>query len=238
MNNNIIFKSPIAGVKHYKVIKNEMKYWLPEHLSTILKYINYDIETEKQLNKKYYAYIVKMVIIIGFSLGDRIGETRALRFVDVLGDLNCISIKHSINYDPKDPNYLSPTKTDNSSEVVYVSPKVIKEIETYKHFLIHEMGFEVNDMTPVLYNFNKKRPYSDTRLRALFDDYIEKSGVPRIRMYDLRHTTATTLMAEGYDMYIIQDKLRHKSIRTTIDEYGHITLNKRKEVAKVTDKYF
>ena len=236
VSEEIIFKNPLHGVKPYRVENSEMKYWLPQNIKDILNVIEMDIRTKENLNK-HPAYIIKMVVLIGFSLGDRIGETRALRFSDINKGACSINIKHSINYDPRAESFLSTTKTKKSEASVFVTEKLISEIDKYKNFLIKEMNIKINYNTPILINPATLTPYSDTRLRVLFNYYIKKAGVPKIRMYDLRHTTATTLMSEGCDMYIIQDKLRHESIRTTIDKYGHITSIKRKEIAKITDKY-
>lgn len=237
ISEEIIFKSPLVGIKPYRVEKSEMKYWLPEDIKKILNVINNDIQSEN-ITVKHHAYLVKMIILIGFSLGDRIGETRALRFKDLNEDKCYISIKHSINYDPKANNFLANTKTKKSDNTVFVTKKLILEILQYKKFLLDEMNLKLTEESPILINPKTNFPYSDTILRKRFNYYIKKADVPKIRMYDLRHTTAATLMAEGYDMYIIQDKLRHESIKTTIDKYGHITTNKRKEIAKITDKYF
>lgn len=237
LEEEIIFKNPMFGIKLYKVNKSEMKYWLPEHLTKILEALNFDIKNA-DLKQKYFAYIIKMLIVIGFSLGDRVGETRALRFSKVSKQYNTIEISNSINYNTKDESYLSHTKTKESEDVLFVTSKLVDEIFQFKDFLENELNYSVDDNTPILVNIKTNRPFSDTKLRDCFNYYIDKSGVPKIRMYDLRHTLATTLMSEGYDMYDIKDRLRHSSIRTTIDSYGHITQARKKEVASITDKYF
>lgn len=243
-NENYILLDPTEKIKKYKVPKPEMKYWLPEHLKQILYILNQEIDKEiniddtDALKRKYNAYIVKMIIIIGFSLGDRIGETRALQFGKVSKEFNTIRISNSINYNTKDDNFLSSTKTIESDDVMFVSSKVIKEIFKFKDFLNYEMKYKVTKDTPILINIATNKPYSDSRLREMFNYYIDLANIPKIRMYDLRHTLATTLMSAGYDMYDIQDRLRHKSIKTTIDNYGHITVNKKKQVAEFTAQYF
>lgn len=235
---NYIIMNPTLSIKKYKVPKAEMKYWLPEHIKKILNIINKELDESTSPESKQQAYIIKMLIIIGFSLGDRIGETRALQFENISEEHSTIQIKHSINYNSKASNYLSTPKTDSSGETLQITKKLLNEIIRYKSFLKNELNYKVKNDTPILVNIKTNRPYSDSRLRELFNHYIKIAKVPKIRMYDLRHTLATTLMSEGYDMYDIQDRLRHKSIRTTIDRYGHITLNKRKKVAKITDKYY
>lgn len=42
------------------------------------------------------------------------------------------------------------------------------------------------------------------------------------RVHDLRHTHVAWLMAEGVPIEVIQQRLGHESIKTTIDTYGHL----------------
>ncbi len=43
-----------------------------------------------------------------------------------------------------------------------------------------------------------------------------------MRIHDLRHTHAALLIAEGAHPKVIQTRLGHTSITTTLDTYGHI----------------
>ena len=56
-------------------------------------------------------------------------------------------------------------------------------------------------------------------------------------MYDLRHTYAATMMAEGKEAYMFSKRMGHKNIGTTINKYGHLSEQIKKEVAQSTDKY-
>src|SRR4051812_38646462 len=53
--------------------------------------------------------------------------------------------------------------------------------------------------------------------------YIDSSGKERqnIRMYDLRHTCATLLLAAGENPKVVSERLRHASIVLTLDTYSH-----------------
>lgn len=232
IKNEITYVNPAATLTRFKEERPQMKYWLPEDLKNILNTLNEYIE------KGYSsAYTIKALIVIGFSLGDRVGETRALRFGDIDFNLKQIRIAHSINYDTKSKDFLSSTKTYASQRTIPVSDNLLNEIKNYKEYLQNKICYNVTDDTLIFINPRTNKPYSDAALRKEFNYYIEKSGVPKIRMYDLRHTFATTMMTEGWDMYAISNRLGHTNIQTTINVYGHITEEVKKRMAETTDKY-
>ena len=104
-----------------------MKYWTPNHLRQVLDIIKNDIAA-CDINIAKKAYLVKTFIFIEFSLGDRVGETRALTFGSFDHDLGIVKIKHSINYDRKNDNFLSSTKNYQSQREIEVTDKLLTEI--------------------------------------------------------------------------------------------------------------
>lgn len=231
----ILLMNPTKNIEYFKEEKKEMRYWTPEHLKKILSVLDDDIKNN--VNKSN-AYFIKMFIILGFNLGARIGEVRALSFCDVLEDYNKVFIRHSIEYNPNIKTFLKATKNPHSKRSVDVSPKLIHEIKKYKSYLVNELKLDIKDDTIILTYPKTKKPISDTKLRALFNEYIEKAGVPKIRMYDLRHTYVTTMMSEGFEIYAISKRIGHSDIQTTVNTYGHLSEKIRKELAVSTDKYY
>ena len=86
-------------------------------------------------------------------------------------------------------------------------------------------------------NHKTNKPISDVKLRKDFYHYSELAGVPKIRMYDLRHTYVATMMSEQKELYLISERIGHSSFSTTVNKYGHLSNKIRKEVALATDKY-
>jgi integrase len=56
-----------------------------------------------------------------------------------------------------------------------------------------------------------------------FQRWLEKAGLPRVRLHDLRHTHATLLLARGVPAKLVQERLGHSSITMTLDLYSHVT---------------
>lgn len=234
----VLIMSPMRKVKDYKVPKSQMKYWLPKQFMEFIDFINKEIDsTNISLKNKEMAYRIKILTLLGFTLGDRIGETRALTFGSINKEQLKITIQHSINYDTSSSDFLSSTKTYQSQRVVDISEKLVKEINRYKNFLINELNYDIKCNTLIFFNHESNRPYSDVALRKCFYKYCEKACVPKIRLYDLRHTYVATMMAEGKELYLISERLGHTNFNTTVNKYGHLSNEIRQEIAKTTDKY-
>jgi integrase len=46
--------------------------------------------------------------------------------------------------------------------------------------------------------------------------------LPRIRLYDLRHTAATLALAAGVPAKVVSEQLGHASVAFTLDTYSHV----------------
>ncbi|HKA53823.1 MAG TPA: site-specific integrase [Candidatus Binatia bacterium] len=51
---------------------------------------------------------------------------------------------------------------------------------------------------------------------------LEKAGLRRIRIHDLRHTFASLLIQQGESLAYVKEQMGHHSIRVTVDMYGHL----------------
>ena len=65
-----------------------------------------------------------------------------------------------------------------------------------------------------------------------FEHLVNSSGLPPIRLHDLRHCAATYLKASGADMKDIQETLGHSSMAITSDTYTSVILELQTERAK------
>ena len=65
------------------------------------------------------------------------------------------------------------------------------------------------------------RPYHPDYFGDRFDDLVATSGLPRIRLHDLRHTAASLMLAAGEPVKVVQEMLGHSSPAITLALYAH-----------------
>ncbi len=74
-------------------------------------------------------------------------------------------------------------------------------------------------------------PMNADCLAKHFRVILELTGLPRIRLYDLRHTAATLALAAGVSPKVVSEQLGHASTAFTLDTYAHVLPHMQDEAA-------
>lgn len=64
---------------------------------------------------------------------------------------------------------------------------------------------------------------------------MEKAGVKKIRVHDLRYSHVAYLINKGVEPILIKERVGHKDIRITLNTYGHLYPNQQRKVADLLD---
>jgi len=155
--------------------------------------------------------------------GLRRGEACGLRWADVDLERQCLSITQQITYVDGEL-IVSEPKSLASRRVVALDPATVHVLREQARRQRadaaaagdrwHDTGYVFTrpDGTPVL-------PNSVTqRTRHL----IRRTGLPPVRLHDLRHGAASLAHAAGADLKTVQDQLGHASIVLTADTYTSV----------------
>ncbi|AWI33040.1 site-specific integrase [Streptomyces tirandamycinicus] len=74
------------------------------------------------------------------------------------------------------------------------------------------------------------------KVTDLFERLVTASGLPPIRLHDLRHGAATLMLAAGIDVKIVSDTLGHSDTRITRDIYQSVLPQVGRNAAEATAK--
>ena len=64
-----------------------------------------------------------------------------------------------------------------------------------------------------------------------FKRLLSEAGLPRMRLYDLRHTAATLALAAGVPAKVVSEQFGHASSAFTLDVYAHVLPHMQSEAA-------
>jgi integrase len=66
-----------------------------------------------------------------------------------------------------------------------------------------------------------------------FDRIVARTGLPRIRFHDVRHTHASLLLKAGVPVKVVSERLGHATPSFTLDVYGRVLPGMQAEAAAV-----
>lgn len=158
------------------------------------------------------------------TTGVRLGEALALRWSDIDVKEGRATIRRAVQRQRGAGLVFVEPKSARSRRTVPVPRETIEVLEDQRRMNDRDRGkagdlWQENDLvfpTPV------GRP-RDTAYRAIsFHVALERAGLPRMRLHDLRHTAATHLLTKHVHPKVVQDLLGHSTIAITLDTYSHL----------------
>jgi integrase len=117
-------------------------------------------------------------------------------------------------------------KTERSRRTVTVPPEATGALRWHGTRQDAEklaIGGEYEDQGLVFASERGTSPDYRTITRYHFLPALKRAGLPAMRLYNLRHTAATLLMAAGTHPKIVGDRLGHSTITLTMDTYSHVS---------------
>ncbi len=88
------------------------------------------------------------------------------------------------------------------------------------------------------YVFTKKNgvPIRPDFITKYFQKLISKYGLKKIRLHDLRHTCASIMLSNNKGLKDVQEWLGHSNITLTSNTYGHLDMNRKKDLLSDMEK--
>ena len=177
---------------------------------------------------------------LALTTGMRRGELLGLRWSDI--DLNpgTLSVCRTLSRGATSRLEAGEPKTSAGRRRVALPASTVERLRrhgTKQKELWLAVGPDYVDRDLVFATVNGTPIHPNTLSRA-YAKLIERAEVPRIRFHDLRHTSATLLLASGEHPKVVQERLGHASISETLDRYSHVSADMQQRAAARFDAMF
>lgn len=170
--------------------------------------------------------------------GMRRGEVCALRWNDIDLTNGVIEVTRSLVVVPGGLAEKS-TKTDRARRVS-LDPVAVALLTEHRQMCednVKEAGGTLADDAFVFSPFvEATTPFRPDNVTGFFTRVRDAVGAPTVRLHDLRHFTATQLIAAGVDVRTVAERLGHADASLTLWVYAHVIQERDQAAAAIMGK--
>jgi integrase len=180
------------------------------------------------------AHWLPLVIFLG-GTGVRWGEAAALTVGDLELDaeMPIVRVTKAEKADPDRPGHVivGPTKTGKSRRTIALPPAVVDAVRPLTEGRKRD---ERLFLPPGGGPLRHRTFYRDIWLNKI----LPGAGLEGVRLHDLRHSHVAWLIRDNVPLPVIQARLGHEKITTTIDTYGHLLPDLQRAAAEAAQNVF
>lgn len=167
--------------------------------------------------------------------GLRFGELAALRWSDVDLDRRVLHVRHTITRQGSKGYEFAEPKTTKSRRVIPLPAAAVVVLR--KQRAMTEQHSQAGWAEPdLVFPSSRGTPLREPHVLEAFHALLDRFGLERRRLHDLRGTYATRLFALGNHPRAVQELLGHTSISTTMDTYTGSVPSVLREAADSLDR--
>jgi integrase len=172
------------------------------------------------------------------TTGLRPGEALGLKWTDL--DDSRVRVQRAVAQDDKNGFYLSETKTDKSRRSVRLPAIALAALEAHRarqaaEILVAGPAYERNGL---IFANSVGRLLDQSKIRKEFYRALKRAGLPRVRLYDLRHSHATHLLMAGVHPKVVADRVGHSTTNLTLDTYSHVLPEVQEDAVQKVETLF
>ncbi len=205
--------------------KTEMMYFTPKETQTFL---------DAAKDDKYYP-----AFLLAIETGMRPEEYLGLQWKDIDFENKALSVRRALVVKKGGGYIFTEPKTKKSRRSIPISNSLINALKTHRRNQLEErmkLGASYENLDLVFASEIGTPLLHGNLLRRHFKPIRDKAGLPKIRLYDLRHTTATLLLSAGENPKVVSERLGHASIVLTLDTYSHVLPTMQKDATIKMEK--
>jgi integrase len=207
----LIPQNPALSVDLPKQAKGEIQVLNPQQARDFLKEAAQD---------PYHV-----LFAVALTTGMRPSEYLALKWPDVSFSKGTVSIARTLEPIKGGGWRFADTKRARSRRLVKLQASVLKLLADYRDVQVRDRDPSNGDVAAadLIFVNSSGNPLNERNLvQRNFQVILDRAKLPRIRLYDLRHTAATLALGAGVPAKVVSEQLGHASVAFTLDTYSHV----------------
>jgi integrase len=195
--------------------------------------------TEDEINifleaaKKTPYYVL---FYLALFTGMRRSELLALRWCDVDLLLCQAHITRSLHYLKTGEIVFRAPKTTRARRMVSLPPSSACLLQEHKDKREAQLGMTLKE-DDLIFSDREGKPLLPDTISHAWAKLVKRAGLEHIRLHDARHTHASLLLKQSVHPKIVQERLGHATISTTLDLYSHVSPGLQEAAAIGFDKH-
>jgi integrase len=165
--------------------------------------------------------------------GMRRSELCGLRWQDVDLVLGTVSVSQVLHVLRGGRRVFMVPKTAKGRRQIALSPAAVLALRAHKERQEADMALLERPLEPstVVFGTPDGSPMLPNTLTHGYAKIAKRAGIVGVRLHDMRHTHASLMLRQGVHPKIVQERLGHATISTTLDTYSHVTPGLQEQAA-------
>jgi integrase len=221
---SLIPQNPCEGVRRPKIQRREMQVLSEPEVKRLL---------QSSLGTHEHALWAFLV-----TSGVRLGEALGLKWSDIDFERGTATIQRALQRQAGNGLVFVEPKTSRSRRTVPLGKATLSMLEEHRYqqeARQSKLGKRWRQ-TGLVFCAVRGGPMRPEEPQEPLRRALDRAGLPRIRIHDLRHTAATHLLTNGVHPKVVQDLLGHSTIAITLDTYSHVLPVLSRETTTHMDK--
>ncbi len=222
----LIQSNPMDGVKKPKLETRDLDVYTKEETEKIFTYL----EEEQEL--------WRLLITLALTTGLRRGEILGLEWKHINFEAGTIDVLQTLSF-TKNGYEIKEPKTKTSKRRLEVPASLLGDLKEYKK-KCNEERLACADLWQggehfFVFNSWNGKPLNPYSVKTWWTRFTKRRHIRYINFHALRHTSATLLLNQGLHAKIIQARLGHANINTTLNIYTHALREADQAAASIFD---
>ncbi len=236
-HHRVLYESLRYGVRQGILVRNPAEVVTPPHGQskepTIVGANHLHLILEAAKESPYYA----LFFMIAYT-GVRRSEALGLRWGDIELEKATLSVVQTLQQLRNGEYIFRQPKSKRGRRQIALSPSLA--ILLWEHRLKQEYTRELLGKslmpTDLVFSHPDGRPLRPNTVSRALPEITRSIGLNGVRLHDLRHAHATILLQQGIHPKIVQERLGHSSVATTLDIYSHVVPGLQEAAARRFDE--